>query len=60
MEKEKFNKKKYDINFRKNNYLQFKVDLKREEKLELDSLLKKKNITKAQFLRNAIEELKKK
>lgn len=59
-EKKKFNKKEYDSFYRKNNYLQFKVDLKKSEKEELDILLKENNITKAEFLRNAIKELKKK
>lgn len=61
MEKEKkFDKVKYDIAFHKQYYSQFRVDLKKEEMEELDLLLKEKNITKAQFLRNAIEELKRK
>lgn len=60
METKKFNQKEYIKDFHKLNYSQFKVDLKKEEKEELDILLKKKNLTKAQFLRNAIEELKKK
>lgn len=60
METKKFNQKEYIKDFHKLNYSQFKVDLKKEEKEELDNLLMKKNLTKAQFLRNAIEELKKK
>lgn len=57
---EKFNQKKYIQQYQKKNYSVFKVDLKKEEKLELDTLLKKENLTKAQFLRNAIQELKEK
>ena len=60
MDKKKFNQKEYIKNFHKQYYLQFKVDLKKEEKEELDKLLLEKNLTKSQFLRNAIEELKKK
>lgn len=56
----KFNKKKYDIEYNKKHYSQFKVDLKHEEKEELEMLLVKHKLTKAQFLRNAILELKKK
>ena len=57
---DKFDKNKYDIAYHKEYYSQFKVDLKKEEKRELDLLLKKKNLTKVQFIRNAINELKKK
>ena len=60
MTEKKFDKNKYDIAYHKEYYSQFKVDLKKEEKEELDLLLKKKNLTKVQFLRNAINELKKK
>ena len=55
-----FDKKKYDSNFRKKYYSQFKVDLKKEEKEELDLLLSKHHLSKVQFVRNAILELKKK
>lgn len=55
-----FNQKEYIQNYQKEHYATFKVDLKKEEKIELDSLLEKNNLTKAQFLRNAIQELKKK
>ena len=60
MDKKKFNQKEYIKDFHKKYYSQFKVDLKKEEKEEIDMLLKEKNLTKAQFLRNAVEELKKK
>lgn len=60
MQEKKFDKNKYDIEYKKRFYSQFKVDLKKEEKEELDKLLIEKNLTKSQFLRNAIEELKKK
>lgn len=57
---EKFNKKDYDNNYRKIHYKQFKADLKLEEFKELEELLKKYNLTKIQFLRNAIIALKNK
>ena len=56
--KEEFNQMKYQQEFNKKHYKAFKVDLKKEEMLELENLLKKFNLTKAQFLRNAIKELK--
>lgn len=58
--KETFNQKEYILNYKKEHYLTFKVDLKKEDKLELDLLLKKHNLTKKQFLLNAWEELKNK
>lgn len=58
MEKLKFDEKKYRIQYNKNHYSTFKVDLLKNEKAELDELLKMQNLTKAQFLRNAIEDLK--
>lgn len=56
----KFNQQKYKQEYNKEHYKTFKVDLKVEEWLELESILKSKGITKAQFLRNAIKALKKK
>ena len=56
---EKFNQKKYIQEYNKEHYKTFKVDLKKEELEELNKLLKKKNITKAKFLRDAIDKLKK-
>ncbi len=56
--KEKFNQIKYQQEFNKKHYKTFKVDLKKEEMLELENLLKKFNLTKAEFLRNSIKELK--
>lgn len=49
---------KYIQEYNKEHYKAFKVDLKVEELEELEEMLKKKNLTKAQFLRNAIKELK--
>lgn len=54
----KFNQAEYIKEFNKTHYSTFKVDLKKEEKEELDNFLKKKNLTKAGFLRNAIKDLK--
>ncbi len=54
----KFNKKEYDINYKKLHKKQFKVDLNIEEYNYLEKLLKKYNLSKAQFLRNSIEQLK--
>ena len=55
-----FDKKKYDIDYKRKNIKYFKVDLKIEEYEELCKLLKEKVLTKVQFVRNAFEELKKK
>lgn len=57
---EKFNKQEYIQEYNKAHYRAFKVDLKIEELEELNNLLKEKGLTKAQFLREAIERLKKK
>ncbi len=54
----KFNKKEYDINYKKLHKKQFKVDLNIEEYNHLEKLLVKYNLSKAQFLRNSIEQLK--
>lgn len=57
---EKFNQQEYIQEYNKAHYRAFKVDLKTEEIEELNKLLKEKGLTKAQFLRKAIERLKKK
>lgn len=56
---EKFNQKKYIQNYQNEHYSIFKVKLKKEEKKELDELLAAVNLNQAQFLRNAIQDLKK-
>lgn len=56
---EKFDQKKYVQEYNKKKYKAFKVDLKKEELEVLDSILKEKNISKADFLRNAINKIKK-
>ena len=60
MNKEKFDKRKYDAEFKKKNYKHFIVDITIKEMEELNILLNRHNLTKAQFLRNSINELKKK
>ncbi len=57
---EQFNQQKYIQEYNKEHYRTFKVDLKKEDLGELNKLLKENNITKAQFLRNAIKNFKKK
>lgn len=54
-----FDQNKYIQNYQKEHYSIFKVKLKKEEKKELDELLNKVGLNQAQFLRNAIEHLKK-
>ena len=56
---EQFNQSKYIQEYNKAHYRAFKVDLKIEELEELERLLEKKGISKADFLRSAIEQLKK-
>ena len=57
---EKFNQLKYIQGYNKEHYKTFKVDLKKEEFEELNKLLKEKDLTKAQFLRDAVDRLKRK
>lgn len=56
---EGFNQQKYIQEYNKEHYKTFKVDLKKEEWEELESLLTMHHLSKAQFLRNAISRLKK-
>lgn len=51
----KFNQIRYIQEYNKEHYRTFKVNLKKEELDELDELLKKERISKAQFLRDAID-----
>ncbi len=60
MDVKKFDKRKYDIEYRRIHKKQFRVDLNLSDYNDLEVLLKTKNLTKSQFLRNSIEELKKK
>lgn len=50
--------KEYKIKYNKEHYKAFKVDLKIDELEDLEKILKKKQLTKAQFLRNAIKNIK--
>lgn len=54
---EKFNESKYKQQYSKEHYRKFNVDLKKEEFDLLTKLLKEKNITKVQFVRDAIKNL---
>lgn len=54
-----FNQLKYIQEYNKKHYKTFKVDLKIKEFEELEKILKKAKLTKAQFLRNAIQDFKK-
>lgn len=60
MKEKKFNKSKYDIEYIKTHKKQFKVNLDISLYNELDLFLKKKGITKVDFVKNAFKELKKK
>ena len=51
-------KAQYDIEYRKKHKKQFNTDLNIEEYEELNNFLKKKKITKAQFVRDAFKKLK--
>ena len=55
---EKFNQQKYIQNYNKEHYKEFRAYLKQEEMIELQKLLKKMNLSKSDFLRNAIQKLK--
>ncbi len=55
----KFDKKKYDIEYKKKNKHQFKVDLNIDEYEELNTLLKEKGLSKVQFVRDSFNKLKK-
>lgn len=59
-DKKEFNQQQYIKQYNQTHYKTFKVELKKEEKEELDELLKSLSMTKAAFLRNAIKELKEK
>lgn len=53
-----FNKRKYDIEYRKKKKKQFTVDLNIDEYDELVECLKKHNLTKVGLVRNALRDLK--
>jgi len=54
---DKFNESKYKQQYSKEHYKKFNVDLKKEEFDFLTKILKEKNITKVQFVRDAIKNL---
>lgn len=58
MNKKKFNQSEYVNEYKKKHYSPLKINLKKEEKEELDKLLAEEGITQTQFIRNAIEDLK--
>ena len=49
----------YDKQYKKENYKQFKVYLKKEEKEKLDIALRKNNLRGSDFVRIALRELEK-
>lgn len=53
-----FDQQKYIQKYNEEHYKTFKVNLKNDEMLDLEKILKENNLTKAQFLRNAIQEFK--
>ena len=59
MNEKKFNQARYVDDYRKKHKAQFNVDLNIQEKEELEKLLKKCNLSKTQFLRSAIDLLRK-
>ena len=54
--REKYNQ--YINEYKKKHYSPLKINLKKEEKKELDMLLAEEGLTQAQFVRNAIAKLK--
>lgn len=55
---EKFNQSQYINDYRKAKKKQFNVDLNKEEFEELNKILKDKNMTKVDFVRQALKRLK--
>ncbi len=53
-----FNQKDYIKEWKKDNYKQFKVELKKEEKEELTELLKNNDLSGSDFVRLAMISLK--
>ena len=60
MDVKKFDKRKYDYNYRLEHYKEFRCYLTIQEFDTLNELLKDKNISKSDFVRNALKELQKK
>lgn len=57
MEKEKYDKIKYNMAYNKANYKRFGANLKKEEVEKANILLKKHNLNKAEFIRKALKRL---
>lgn len=51
----KFDKKEYDKNYKKEHYARFVADLKPEEKQRVDDYCKDEGISKADFIRRALD-----
>lgn len=56
----KFDKSKYDYNYRLEHYKEFRCYLLIEDFNILNDLLKQKKISRSDFVRNALKELQKK
>lgn len=54
-----FNQQKYIQEYNKKNYSRFLVDLPKKDKEELDRMLKEDGMSKANFLKIAIDRYKK-
>lgn len=50
----KFDKKEYDKNYRKEHYVRFSASVKPELKERIDEYCKNENISKTEFLKRAI------
>ena len=59
MQEKQFNQTDYIREYNKSHYSNLKITLKKEEKEKLDQLLKENGWTKPQFIRIAINALKK-
>ena len=57
--KENFNPTKYKNDYKKENYKQFSTVLKKDEMEELQKLMDKLGMNRAEFLRYAMEKLDK-
>lgn len=51
----KFNKSKYNTKYQKEHYARFVADLKPEEKQRVDDYCKDEDISKAEFIRRALD-----
>ncbi|MBD5141093.1 MAG: CopG family transcriptional regulator [Ruminococcus sp.] len=51
----KFDKKEYDKNYRKEHYVRFSASVKPELKKRVDDYCKKEKISKTEFIRRAID-----